>query len=82
VITERADRMGFGTPDQEMIRGPLASHVEASLLDSGLLESGAVRPAAARRFHGDFARGRHEDHRAIWRLYCLARWSRRFGVSW
>jgi asparagine synthase (glutamine-hydrolysing) len=82
VVTERADRMGFGIPDEEMIRGPLAAHVETSLLDSGLLHSGAVEPEEVRRFHADFTAGRHQDHRAIWRLFSLARWSRLFEVSW
>jgi asparagine synthase (glutamine-hydrolysing) len=82
VITERADRMGFGTPDESMIRGPLGPHIAQTMAESGVLQGGAVEPAATRRFHADFGRGAHGDYRAIWRLYALGRWARRFDISW
>jgi asparagine synthase (glutamine-hydrolysing) len=80
-ITERSDRMGFGTPDEAMIRGPLWSDVEGAVLDPCLLSTGTVEPDRLRRFALDFGRGVEHDYRAIWRVYALARWARRFDVA-
>ena len=33
-ITERSDRLGFGTPDEAMIRGPLAAAARAAIADA------------------------------------------------
>ena len=51
-ITERADRMGYGTPDEAMIRGPLSEVIAEAVSGSGVPRlgmdrSGRGRPAAA-----------------------------------
>lgn len=79
-ITERADRMGFGTPDEAMIAGPLAQTIAEAVNDAPFQASGWVDGAAAEAFRLDFRAGRHHDHRAIWRLFALSRWARRFSV--
>jgi asparagine synthase (glutamine-hydrolysing) len=80
-ITERTDRMGFGTPDLAMLRGPMWSAVRGVVGDTTFLASSClVRPATVRLLD-DFAAGRHTDFRAIWRLYALAIWTEVFGVS-
>lgn len=76
-ITERADRMGFGTPDDAMLRAPLRGWVDAALADAAPW----IDLPAARRFVADFHAGRHDDHRALWRMAVLGRWARRFGVA-
>ena len=79
-ITERADRMGFATPDHEMLRGGLWPAVREALGD-GFLSSPCFDARVVERFVSDFENRRHEDARAVWRLYALARWRDAFDVS-
>jgi asparagine synthase (glutamine-hydrolysing) len=78
-VTERKDRMGFGTPDEQFIRGAMWPDVEArirAVADAPMFTRGAVA-----RFVDDFAARKHNDVRAIWRIYALARWAEEFGVA-
>jgi asparagine synthase (glutamine-hydrolysing) len=79
-ITERADRMGFGAPDEEMIRGPLRQLVEDAVNDPRFRTAGWIVPGEADRLLRDFQNGHHRDYRAIWRLFMLSRWASRFGL--
>ena len=78
VITERADRMGYGTPDEEMIRGPLRCTINEAVHDPAFRESGWVNPAELLRFLSGFEQGRNQDHRALWRLFALSRFAQVF----
>jgi len=80
-ITERADRMGYGTPDEAMIRGPLSGLMTDAVRDSAFRSAGWIVPEEADRLLADFQQGRHGDFRAIWRLFALSRWARRFSVE-
>jgi asparagine synthase (glutamine-hydrolysing) len=80
-ITERSDRMGFGTPDEEMIRGPLHDTIAEAVNDPAFRAAGWVNAPEASRLLLDFRQGRHTDHRAVWRLFVLSRWARQFSVS-
>jgi asparagine synthase (glutamine-hydrolysing) len=80
-ITERADRMGFGTPDEEMIRGPLREVIAEAVDDPAFRAAGWIIPEETDRFLFNFQQGRHQDFRAVWRLFVLSRWARRFGVT-
>ncbi len=80
-ITERSDRMGYGTPDEEMIRGPLRGIVADAVNDPAFRASGWIVPEEADRFLVDFQQNRHGDFRAVWRLFALSRWARRFAVT-
>lgn len=79
-ITERAERMGFGTPDGTMIRGPLRDAMTDAIEDPELRRAAWTNPPAASRFLLDFQQGVHDDYRAVWRLFALSRWARRFSV--
>jgi asparagine synthase (glutamine-hydrolysing) len=81
VITERADRMGYGTPDEAMIRGPLSQVIADAVNDAAFRDVGWIVPEETDRFLLDFREGRHNDFRAIWRLFALSRWARRFSVA-
>jgi asparagine synthase (glutamine-hydrolysing) len=80
-ITERADRMGYGTPDEAMIRGPLLGLMTDAVNDPAFRAADWIVPAEADRLLADFREGRHNDYRAIWRLFALSRWARRFSVK-
>ena len=80
-ITERPDRMGFGTPDEAMLRGPLLSLVKAAVNDRAFQQAGWVDGRRASQFVEQLEDGAHNDYRAVWRLFMLSRWATRFGVS-
>jgi asparagine synthase (glutamine-hydrolysing) len=80
-ITERADRMGYGTPDEEMIRGPLRNAIDEAVNDPAFRQSGWIVAPEASRFLSEFRLGQHQDYRAVWRLFVLSRWARKFSVS-
>ena len=79
-ITERADRMGFGTPDGWLLRGEMWPRVKDTVLDPRCLGNGWVEPAEVRRFVEDFERRAHDEARSIWRLFALAAWRGEFQV--
>lgn len=79
-ITERRDRMGFAIPDTELIRGGMWPAVRSLVDEDGFLRQPCVRAMAVRRFLDDFERQRHQDARAVWRLYALAVWATEFDV--
>jgi asparagine synthase (glutamine-hydrolysing) len=80
-ITERADRMGFGTPDEAMIRGPLSQVIADAVNDQTFRDARWIVPDETDKFLHDFREGRHDDFRAIWRLFVLSRWARRFSLT-
>jgi asparagine synthase (glutamine-hydrolysing) len=80
-ITERADRMGYGTPDEAMIRGPLSQVIADAANDPAFRDAGWIVPDETDKFLQDFREGRHDDFRAIWRLFVLSRWARRFSLT-
>ena len=79
-ITERADRMGFGTPDAWLLRGETWPLVRSAILDEPSFADGWVDREGMRRFVEGFEKGLHSDARAVWRLYALALWRREFRV--
>jgi asparagine synthase (glutamine-hydrolysing) len=79
-ITERPDRMGFGAPDRAMIRGPLADSIADAVADPAFRDAGWAKARPASQFVLDFQQGGHDDYRAVWRLFALSRWARRFSV--
>ena len=80
-VTERADRMGYGTPDEVMIRGPLSQVIVDAIDDPAFRDAGWIVPDETGKFLRDFREGRHNDFRAIWRLFVLSRWARRFSLT-
>ena len=78
-ITERADRMGFATPDVAILRAEWPSfrdRIEAEDFPA----SPCFLPGSVGRILNEFERGRDSDARRIWRLYALATWCAEFGV--
>jgi hypothetical protein len=73
--------MGYGTPDEAMIRGPLFDLVTEAVQDPAFRAAEWIVPAEADRLLANFREGRHNDFRAIWRLFALSRWARRFSLT-
>lgn len=80
-ITERTDRMGFGTPDAELIGGPLKAQILDAISDTQLSQQDCFDREGLRSLVADFQSGRTSDLRAIWRVYTLAKWSDGAGVK-
>lgn len=78
-VTERKDRMGFGTPDLLFLRGGLWTDVESRI--RAIAGSRMFVPRAVDRIVEGFAQQKHDDARTIWRLYSLACWMDVFGVA-
>jgi asparagine synthase (glutamine-hydrolysing) len=76
-ITERSDRMGFGTPDEALFRNGLWAAARERL-SGGFLDSACFDRTVVRRFVDDFAAERHQDFRGLWRLFALASWQDEF----
>jgi len=72
--------MGFGTPDEEMIGGPMRDAIVEAVNDPAFQATEWVDAPQAARFLLDFYNGAHHDYRAVWRLFALSRWARRFSV--
>ena len=56
-ITERADRMGFGTPDETMIRGPLSQVIADAVNDPAFRDAGWIVPERDGQIPAGFPRG-------------------------
>lgn len=81
VVTERKDRMGFGTPDAQFWRDGLWKRGVDAIRDAGIASLPYIRRSELDRYLDDFHRGRHQDLRSIWRLYAFAEWRSTFGVT-
>jgi len=64
-----------------MIRGPLSGVIAEAVNDPAFRAAGWIVPEETDRFVLDFREGRHNDFRAVWRLFALSRWARRFSVA-
>jgi len=80
-LTERRDRMGFGTPDRVMIRGALWPAIKETILSDDILSLQCISKKGLERFVSEFEHERNDDVRAIWRLWTLARWQEEFRVT-
>jgi asparagine synthase (glutamine-hydrolysing) len=79
-ITERKDRGGFTFDEQAWLRRELWPVVRETT-GSGILRSAPFRTSVAERYLDDFGAARHDDFRAVWRLYALAVWADAFSVQ-
>jgi asparagine synthase (glutamine-hydrolysing) len=79
-ITERADRMGFGTPDALLLRGKRWPAIRERILDGAFPASPCFSPGGVERLLAAVGDGRDQDLRRVWRLYALATWGAAFDV--
>lgn len=81
-ITERTDRMGFGTPDALLMEGALRPMLRDALADPALDRVPFLRPGVANEVRREVEAGRYRDPRATFRLFTLMIWAHAFGVRW
>ena len=81
-VTDRRDRMGFGTPEEQFLREPaLASSVRERLTDPSFLGMSMLDAGEVRKLVDRFMSGEERDFRSVWRLYTLAVWQSEFAVK-
>jgi asparagine synthase (glutamine-hydrolysing) len=81
LVTERSDRMGFMTPEDEMLRNGLRKPVDDAIRDAGIASLGFIDRRGLEKHVRDFHLGRHRDGRSLWRLFAFAEWKRQFAVT-
>jgi len=80
-ITERADRMGFATPDAEFICGPLKQRIMDVISDRAFVKQPFLNRAVVQRETDEYVRGKTGEPRRIWRLFTLALWAQSFNAA-
>lgn len=75
-IRMRMDKLGFVTPQQEWLRGPLRSQVLEILGSESFGDRGLVDPHRARAAFEAYSQGDHDLHWSIWRWVNLELWWR------
>lgn len=76
-VTERTDRMGFGTPDDAFISGPLRGRIIEAIADARMQSLPFLDRTRLRRLEAQ----PESDPRAAWRVFTLALWRDVFQSS-
>jgi asparagine synthase (glutamine-hydrolysing) len=79
--TEERRRIGFYTPQADMLRGPLRPVVEEALEDRMLRSSGIIDGRRVKAMKNRFEQGDDSAGEAVWRLWMLVLWSREFRAA-
>jgi asparagine synthase (glutamine-hydrolysing) len=77
----RQDKLGFATPEEIWLRGPLRGFVEDGVSRSLRHFPGLFDEAALRSFARDALDGQHRLDFTLWRIISLGLWGERFGVT-
>jgi asparagine synthase (glutamine-hydrolysing) len=80
-IVDRPDKMGFVTPEAVWLRRELRDDLLALGRSRALASLPFLRMSRLREFVSGYLDGRHEDFRAVWRLYALRHWIETFEPS-
>jgi asparagine synthase (glutamine-hydrolysing) len=80
-VGRRQDKLGFATPEQSWLRGPLRATVQGEVEETLARYPGLLRPAATRRMVGAILEDRRPFDLAVWRIANLGIWGRVFKVA-
>jgi asparagine synthase (glutamine-hydrolysing) len=80
-VGRRQDKLGFATPEQSWLCGPLRSAVRAEVEEALARYPDLMRPAATRRFVDAILDVRRPFDLAVWRIANLGIWGRVFKVA-
>jgi asparagine synthase (glutamine-hydrolysing) len=78
-LIDRRDRLGFGLPEEAVLRG-LWPSVREVVEDPVFLESPCFRARAVRELLDGFGAGKPVPPNDVWRVTALALWQRAFGA--
>jgi asparagine synthase (glutamine-hydrolysing) len=80
-ILERQDKMGFATPEDKWLRGPLRGLVHDSLRDAARRFPELFRKNKIDELANHWMKHDETDGRGLWRLVSLNAWGQAFNVS-
>ena len=72
--------MGFVTPESLWLRTDLRDEVLALGRNRALAAMPFLRMKEVATFAEGYVAGRHQDFRAVWRLYAFAHWLEAYGL--
>lgn len=81
MVVNRADKLGFATPEEVWFRGPLRPAVEAGVEETLEYFPGLLNAAGVRALTADILDGRRPFDFLVWRLVNLGVWGRTFSLS-
>jgi len=81
LIAERSDKMGFSTPEERWVRGPLRDFAAEATRDCVRRFGGLFREKALLERVDSMIEGRRPFEGLVWRLISLGAWGRVFSVS-
>jgi asparagine synthase (glutamine-hydrolysing) len=80
-ISQRRDKIGFATPEQQWFRGPLRKELEAGVEDTLRLYPGLLHENETRALMKGMFDGIRPFDFTVWRILNLGLWGRVFSVS-
>jgi asparagine synthase (glutamine-hydrolysing) len=80
-VVSRRDKIGFGMPEREWIRGELRAPIRSAAEEISGRFARALDGGRLRAFVEGFYSGAHDDFRALWRCYALREWAEAHGVT-
>jgi asparagine synthase (glutamine-hydrolysing) len=80
-VRERRDKLGFATPEEEWLRGPLRGQIHDGVEETLARYPGLLNEAGVRALRDDMLEGRRPVDFALWRIANLGLWGRLFNAS-
>jgi asparagine synthase (glutamine-hydrolysing) len=77
-VATRTDKMGFGTPEQRWLRGPLGEFAQEVFQSRSFRERGFVNAKAAQTRLREHREGKIRAGSELWRALCLELWAEAF----
>ena len=72
------EKQGFGVPIEEWINNQLRERIHETLLEKRTMERGILKNTTFRRFLDEHSKQRRDHSHALWILWMLELWHRRF----
>ena len=81
LVRNRRDKLGFSTPEQRWMRGPLRDAMTGAIEDSLARYPALLNVAGVRRLAADIFEGRRGFDFALWRIANIGIWGKTFNVT-
>ncbi|WP_210497151.1 asparagine synthase (glutamine-hydrolyzing) [Microvirga antarctica] len=80
-VRQRRDKLGFATPEQTWLRGPLKGLITEGIETTLKRYPGLLDEKGTRALASDMLEGRREVDFSLWRIANLGMWGERFNIS-